>query len=196
MNRTQALHALIEGNRRHARGAHRHPHQDVDRIASLVSGQSPWAAVLGCSDSRVPPEIVFDQGLGDLFVVRTAGHVCDATVLASLGYAVRHLQVPLVVVLGHTGCGAVRAAIAHRPDEPEDCLCAALRPAIERARLCAGDLCDQAVRLHVEGMVADLRQALSGPEGPDVVGAVYHLGSGRVEFLDHAGLAPGPGLPR
>ncbi len=187
MDAAQALQSLREGNDRHARGAHRHPHQDVARRAALAAGQSPWAAILGCSDSRVPPEIAFDQGLGDLFVVRTAGHVCDATVTASLGYAVGHLNVPLVVVLGHTGCGAVGAAIARRPDEPDDCLCAAIRPAIEKARLGAGDLCDQTVRLHVEGMVELLRRCLPGaPEGRvTVVGAVYDLASGKVEFLNH-----------
>lgn len=185
MNSTQALHELVRGNHQHAQGAHRHPHQNTDRRTSLVSGQKPWAAILGCSDSRVPPEIVFDQGLGDLYVVRTAGHVCDATVTASLGYAIQHLGVPLVVVLGHSGCGAVRAAIAHRPDEPDDCLCAAIRPAVEKARFCEGDLCDQTVRLHVGRMVEHLRCVPPGLGNGSaaVVGAVYDLASGRVEFL-------------
>ncbi len=193
MNPMQALHQLVVGNQRHAQGAHCHPHQGTQRRADLVAGQRPWAAVLGCSDSRVPPEIVFDQGLGDLFVVRTAGHVCDATVTASLGYAVHHLGVSLVVVLGHSRCGAVNAAIAHRPpDEPDDCLCVAIRPAIEKARLCTGDLCDLTVRLHVQGMVEHLRCALPdlGKRGAAVVGAVYDLASGRVAFLDPGVLPP------
>lgn len=194
MTRDQALQQLKDGNKRHASAAHRSPRRDAIRRTALASGQKPWGAVLGCSDSRVPPEIVFDQGLGDLFVVRTAGHVCDATVTASLGYAVQHLRVPLVLVLGHCGCGAVNAAIAHRPEEPDDCLCTAIRPAIEKARLCEGDLCDQAVRLHVEGMVEYLRHALSLPEdgGAAVVGGVYDLASGLVEFLAPAVLSPDP----
>lgn len=194
MHQRELLERLAAGNKRHARGLHRHPHHDVDRRTSLLSGQRPWAAILGCSDSRVPPEIVFDQGLGDLFVVRTAGHVCDATVTASLGYAVRHLCVPVVLVLGHCGCGAVKAAIAHRPDEPDDCLCSAIQPAIERARLCEGDLCDETVRLHVQGMVEHLRGALPGLASGDatVVGAVYDLASGLVGFLDPGILAPNP----
>ena len=194
MTRDQALQQLKDGNTRHAAAVHRHPHRDAVRRADLVSGQKPWAAILGCSDSRVPPEIVFDQGLGDLFVVRTAGHVCDATVTASLGYAVQHLRVSLVVVLGHCGCGAVNAAIAHRPEEPDDCLCTAIRPAIEKARLCEGALCDQTVRLHTEGMVEHLRHGLPGLDngGAAVVGAVYDLASGLVEFLAPAVLSPSP----
>ncbi|MCX7750263.1 MAG: carbonic anhydrase [Candidatus Bipolaricaulota bacterium] len=181
MDKGEGIRLLREGNERHAQGAHRHPRQDPARRAELAQGQRPWAAVLGCSDSRVPPEIVFDQGLGDLFVVRTAGHVCDGVALASLRYAVDHLGVGLVVVLGHTGCGAVRAAIEAPPENPEDPLCAAIRPAIERARLGGGDLYAETIRLHVQGTVAGLRRALGSPA---VVGAVYDLASGRVEFFD------------
>lgn len=181
MDAKAALRLLQEGNDRHAQGVHAHPRRDPERRAALVSGQKPWAAVLGCSDSRVPPEIVFDQGLGDLFAVRTAGHVCDEVVLASLRYAADHLRVPLVVVLGHTGCGAVKAAIERPPGAPEDPLCGAIRPAIERARPCGGDLWAETVRLHVQGTVEGLRRALGHPV---VVGAVYDLASGRVEFLD------------
>jgi carbonic anhydrase len=178
------LQLLADGNQRHARGAHRHPHQDVSRRVDLASGQRPWAAILGCSDSRVPPEIVFDQGLGDLFVVRTAGHVCDAAVTASLSYAVVHLHVPLVVVLGHGGCGAVQAALNRRPAEPADCLCTAIEPAIAVARLGPGDLSALTVRFHVQRTVEHVRGALPGLPRADVVGAVYDFASGLVEFLD------------
>ncbi len=186
MDRTRAMQRLVDGNQRHAHGTHRHPRQDGHRRMALVSGQQPWAAVLGCSDSRVPPEIVFDQGLGDLFVVRTAA-VCDPVVTASLGYALDRLHVPLVLVLGHSGCGAVTAALAQRPDEGEDPLSVAIRPAIAEARQCRGDLCDLTVRLHVQGVVTHLRQTL--PVLRDgkaaVMGAVYDLASGRVEFAPH-----------
>lgn len=106
-----AFHQLREGNRRFARGETTHPHQDVARIKDLAAGQSPHTVVLSCSDSRVPPELVFDQGLGDLFVVRSAGHVLSSTAIASIEYAVEHLGARLIVVMGHKSCGAVKAAL-------------------------------------------------------------------------------------
>jgi carbonic anhydrase len=107
----QAWRRLEEGNARFADGRQLHPHQDPVRRESLVDGQHPIACVLGCADSRVSPELVFDHGLGDLFTVRAVGQVLDDAVVGSIEYAVEHLHVPLVVVLGHAGCGAVRAAI-------------------------------------------------------------------------------------
>ncbi len=103
--------ALREGNDRFVDGVREHPHQDVDRRVELVGGQRPFALVFGCADSRVAAEIIFDRGLGDLFVVRTAGHVVDNAVLGSIEFGVGMLDIPLVVVLGHDGCGAVRAAL-------------------------------------------------------------------------------------
>jgi carbonic anhydrase len=97
----QALQKLMEGNARFASGNLTHPDQSADRRSELVFGQHPFAIVVGCSDSRFPPEVVFDQGLGDIFVIRTAGQVMDNVTLASIEYAVEHLNVPLVVVLGH-----------------------------------------------------------------------------------------------
>ncbi|RIQ11280.1 carbonic anhydrase, partial [Jiangella rhizosphaerae] len=102
---------LAAGNERFASGRPRHPHEDRPYRESLVSGQHPIACVLSCADSRVAPELVFDQGLGDLFTVRSAGEVLDDAVVGSIEYAVEHVAVPLVVVLGHAGCGAVRAAV-------------------------------------------------------------------------------------
>lgn len=102
---------MLAGNRRFAEGKAEHPWQDAQTRESLIDRQNPDAAVLSCSDSRVPPEIVFDQGLGDLFTVRTAGQVIDDGVLASLEYAVSELGVSLLVVLGHQGCGAVHMAM-------------------------------------------------------------------------------------
>jgi carbonic anhydrase len=107
----QALQKLTEGNARFISCNVTHPGQSKERLQELVSGQHPFAVVVGCSDSRVPPEIIFDQGLGDIFVVRTAGKVLDNAVLGSIEYAVEHLSVPLVVVLGHDSCGAVKAAV-------------------------------------------------------------------------------------
>src|SRR5512144_3399118 len=101
MTPARAWQALREGNARFVAGRREHPNQDVDRRAQLTSGQNPFAVVFGCSDSRVAAEIIFDRGLGDLFVVRTAGHVIGAEVLASIDYGVAVLDAPLVVVLGH-----------------------------------------------------------------------------------------------
>ncbi|MDQ1287747.1 MAG: carbonic anhydrase [Actinomycetota bacterium] len=115
MSPAQAWQALREGNVRFVTGTRAHPHQDADRRVELTRGQNPFAIVFGCSDSRVAAEIVFDRGLGDLFVVRTAGHVVDSGVLGSLEFGVTMLGSPLVVVLGHDHCGAVTATLAaHR----------------------------------------------------------------------------------
>ncbi len=99
------------GNERFVNGTPQHPHQDVHRRGELADGQAPHVVLLGCSDSRLSSEIIFDKGLGDLFVVRNAGHIVSDSVIGSLEYAVEILHVPLVVVLGHDTCGAVRAAI-------------------------------------------------------------------------------------
>jgi carbonic anhydrase len=107
-----AWKALKEGNDRFVAGEPQHPSQSVEHRASLAAAQQPTAVVFGCADSRVAAEIIFDQGLGDMFVVRTAGHVMDSAVLGSVEYAVTVLDVPLIVVLGHDSCGAVKAALA------------------------------------------------------------------------------------
>ncbi|MBN1575188.1 MAG: carbonic anhydrase [Chitinispirillaceae bacterium] len=106
-----AIKLLLEGNRRFAGFLLTHPHQDHKRRKECAARQQPFAALLGCADSRVPPEVVFDCGIGDLFVVRTAGTVLDNAAIASLEYAVGHLHVPLLIVLGHTSCGALTAAL-------------------------------------------------------------------------------------
>lgn len=108
----QAFELLIEGNRRFVAGAPQHPNQDAARRAQVAPGQRPFAVLFGCSDSRLAAEIIFDRGLGDLFVVRTAGHVVGAEVLGSIEYGADVLDCPLVVVLGHDSCGAVAAACA------------------------------------------------------------------------------------
>ena len=106
-----AWKAILDGNQRFVTGAPAHPRQDIDRRASLASAQKPFAALFGCADSRLSAEIIFDVGLGDLFVVRNAGQVIAETILGSLEYSVEVLGVPLILVLGHDECGAVRATI-------------------------------------------------------------------------------------
>ncbi len=186
----RAVQELHAGNVRYAGGWPTQPHQTRERRLEIASVQRPFAAILGCSDSRVPPEIVFDQGLGDLFVVRTAGHVVDHIVLASLEYAVEHLKVPLIVVLGHTRCGAVAAAIegGEHPGHLGH-LVEAIRPAVEAAEDERAYLLDRAVRENVVRVVAELEASrpvlahLVQEETLSIVGAVYTLETGRVEFL-------------
>ncbi|MET0704839.1 MAG: carbonic anhydrase [Mycobacterium sp.] len=110
-NPITAWKALKEGNERFVAGKPQHPSQSIEYRASLAAEQKPTAVVFGCADSRVAAEIIFDQGLGDMFVIRTAGHVIDSAVLGSLEYAVTILNVPLIVVLGHDSCGAVKATL-------------------------------------------------------------------------------------
>jgi carbonic anhydrase len=107
-----AWKALKEGNERFVAGQPAHPSQSVEHRASLAAGQKPAAIIFGCADSRVAAELIFDQGLGDVFVVRTAGQAIDSAVLGSIEYAVTALNVPLIVVLGHSSCGAVKATIS------------------------------------------------------------------------------------
>lgn len=111
LNADQAWRTLVNGNKRFVEGKQKHPHESLEWRQSLVNGQHPFAVILSCADSRVSPELVFDEGLGDLFVIRTAGEVLDTAVIGSIEYAIEHLGVPLIVVVGHESCGAVGAAI-------------------------------------------------------------------------------------
>jgi carbonic anhydrase len=111
-----AWKALKEGNERFVAGRPQHPSQSIEDRARLAGGQTPTAVIFGCADSRVAAEIIFDQGLGDMFVVRTAGHVIDSAVLGSIEYAVNILNVPLIAVLGHDSCGAVQATLSALDD--------------------------------------------------------------------------------
>lgn len=173
-------------------------------LHALAAGQKPQVVVLSCADSRVPPEIVFDQGLGDLFVVRVAGNTLDAATVASIEYAVEHLGALLVVVLGHQSCGAVQAALETPPKaaaSPDlERLLAAIRPGIQQFLKGPGDpLLDGAVRANVDASAAGLlrRSAIirerAGSGLLTLVPAVYLIDSGRVEFWDAA--ATQAGLP-
>jgi carbonic anhydrase len=167
----------------------------LDLRKSLTRGQTPMAAVLCCSDSRVPAEIVFDQSLGDLFVVRTAGLVLEPTAIGSLEYAVAHLHVPLLVIKGHEACGAITAAVEH-PDLDEGHITAVVReiaPAAAEARetgLCGPELVEKTNALHLGRLFDRLKR-----DSPIIAGALadkrlhvvvsrYSLGNGQVEVLD------------
>lgn len=116
LEKKDGLTTLMEGNKRFMENHPIHPDQTLERIRNLKKGQHPFAVVVSCSDSRVPPELVFDQGLGDLFVIRNAGNIIGDYELGSVEYAVEHLHTPLVIVLGHTLCGAIGAFIEHKHD--------------------------------------------------------------------------------
>lgn len=192
MTAEEALTALKEGNRRFVENRPANPRRSPQRRSELPGGQRPFASVLGCSDSRVVPEIVFDQGLGDLFVVRVAGNVVDGAVLESLAFSTAHLRIPLIVVLGHSACGAVTAAVSGDPSGPAHApaIMERLRPAVERARSEGGDALTRAVFANTRLAVETLRRALSRPaphagdEGPRIAGAVYDIGKGSVEWLE------------
>lgn len=190
MDAQGALEKLINGNRRFAEGSPEGPNRDPARLRETALHQDPFAAVLTCSDSRVIPTILFDQGIGDIFVVRTAGNVVDDVALASLEFAVGHCDVPLLVVLGHTGCGAIRAALdGTGTDGSLACLHAALAPAVETGRRFPGDAWRNAVVAHVERTVAMLRQRGSDIASRTADGRLvllagcYDLETGLVEWL-------------
>ena len=188
-----ALQKLMEGNLRYAEGNASHPHQSPERRAELISGQQPFAVILGCSDSRIPPELIFDQGLGDVFVIRTAGEVVDNASLASIEYAVDHLGVPLVMVLGHDSCGAVTAAVQGGEAEGHlGSLMDLIRPAVEQAREAGegSDLLNGSIDNNVFNIVEALKSSqpvLSEKvEAGElmILGAHYRLDSGLVEILE------------
>ena len=186
----QALQMLVTGNRRYVSGQALHPNQSAERRQALVSGQQPFAAVLACADSRVPPEVFCDQGLGDLFVVRNAGNVVDDVVLGSLEYAVEHLGAPLVAVIGHTRCGAITAAVqgGHAPGHSASVV-DRLKPAVAAASGEAGNAVLNAVVANVRQAVAALKAcepilAEAARIGRlQVAGGVYHLDTGELELI-------------
>ena len=173
------LKELNEGNRRYVSSAPTHPRQDVSRREGLLSGQNPFAVVIACSDSRVPVEIIFDCGLGDLFVIRAAGHILDEAALASAQYAVEHLGTPLIVVLGHSNCGAVKSVVegVHADGHLGRAL-EKLKPIVSAAAAHGGGV-DAAVNANVENSVAVLK-ALPWAAGIKIVGMRYELTSGAV----------------
>src|SRR3954469_4925706 len=184
------LRELKAGNDHHVLKQYQHPHQTAARQRELAATQNPHAIVLSCADSRVAPEIILDQGLGDLFDVRVAGNVASDTELASIEYAAEHLHTPLLVVMGHQKCGAVTAAAESGEAEGHlPSLLALIRPAVERARSQPGDLIENAVRSNVENVVRQIRAstpvlaALVERGTLKVVGAVYSLDTGTVAWL-------------
>ena len=189
----QALQKLMEGNARYASGNASHPDQSVERRSELIAGQHPFAVIVGCSDSRIAPEVLFDQGLGDIFVIRTAGQVLDDVAIASIEYAVEHLGVPLVVVLGHDSCGAVTATIegGEAPGHM-NCLLDFIQPAVDAAREIGDEdeLQSNSIDINVHNIVDELKacQPILSEKVEKgelmIVGARYHLDSGEVKTFE------------
>ena len=191
LDKARAMQRILEGHWRYLENRRQSLQTTTVKLEEHAAGQYPFAAILGCADSRVSPELIFDQDQGDLFVVRVAGNILGAGGLASLEYAVEQLRVPLIVVLGHEGCGAVKAATEHASlPGPLGFLLAELSEAVEAARRLPPPLVDQAVKANVRRVVQLLgarsesigRAISEGRVG--VVGAVYRLGSGDVDILD------------
>ena len=184
-----ALQWVKFGNERHMAGRYVHWHQSAERRGEVAGAQHPHAIVVACSDSRVPPEILFDQGLGDLFVVRVAGNVVGDHELASIEYAAEHLGVPLVIVLGHQRCGAVAAAVKGG-DMPGHLgsLISALAPAVSRTKGIEGDRVDNTVHSNVRLVVDAIRTSepvlshMVNSGKLEVVGAYYSLDTGEVRW--------------
>lgn len=185
-----AQQKLIDGNKRYVDARLSHPNQTPQRRTEVAKGQQPFAAIVSCADSRVPPEILFDQGLGDLFVIRLAGNILDDAALGSLEYAVEHLGVKYIMVLGHERCGAVEATIqgGETPGHIGS-LVKAIQPALDKAKKQPGDLLDNAVRANVTMVVQQLKssapilEALVKKGDLTVAGACYDLDDGVVAIL-------------
>ena len=190
----EALAELKAGNARFVAGKHQSPNLDMKRVKEVVAGQHPEAVILGCADSRVPPEVIFDEGIGDLFVVRVAGNVSEPATTGSIEYAAEHLHVPLIVVLGHHKCGAVKAtAEAHGPVEGNiGAIVKELEPAVAAAKANPGKegLVDDAVHENVKIVAGQLVSEskvlghLVQAGKVKIVTAVYDLDSGKVEWSE------------
>lgn len=193
LNPQQALNRLMEGNSRYVAGVTKR-HDFVAEREALVDGQNPFAAVLGCADSRIAPEYAFDTGRGDIFAVRVAGNFVTDDGLASLEYAVAVLGTPLIAVLGHDGCGAVAAGVKAAKDNARfpgkiQGLAEALVPAVTKVLSQPGNLLDNAIAQNVADTVARLKRestvlADAITQGKlNIVGGIYRLNSGEVEWV-------------
>jgi carbonic anhydrase len=187
-----ALARLMAGNQRYTRHRALHPDESLARRKSLVGTQHPFAVILGCADSRVPPELLFDQGLGDLFVIRVAGNIVDDAVLGSIEYAVEHLGTNLIVVLGHEKCGAVTAAVEGGAAAGHlTALVEAIRPVVAATANTPGDKVHNCVIAKARNVARQIRQSepvlkeAGERKGLKVVAADYALDTGAVTLLDN-----------
>ena len=191
----ESLTKLLDGNKRFVSGEHAKKDIGDKRRQELTKGQSPFATVITCSDSRVAPELIFDQGLGDIFIIRVAGNVVEPTTLGSIEYGVEHLHTPLLILMGHEKCGAVSATIDAK-GKPEGNIGAILKkimPAVKTAKAAKKDK-DETLQLAIQENVRNTyRDIMKNSkivtemvhEGKlKVIGAEYYLGTGKVEIID------------
>lgn len=196
MSPDQALKAMKDGNANYLTDAPVRTAQGRDRRIEIALGQTPFCVLVSCSDSRVSPEILFGRGLGELFIVRNAGNTIDTTALGSIEYAVAQLGVPLILVMGHSRCGAVEAAVSVVRDNTTfpgaiGQMIEPIVPAVLSVRDKPGDFVENAVRANVDRTVSRLRSAaeplLTDPQKTGklrVVGAAYSLDTGNVDFFN------------
>lgn len=204
-----AFKRIVEGNARFAEGIQNNPNQNVDKRREVANGQVPHTIIVTCADSRVSPELLFDQGLGDVFVIRVAGNVVDQFSIASIEYAAEHLHSPLLVILGHERCGAVGAAVqtyeAHLKNPADhkesahgtvatdehaniNALIHEIMPSVMEAARKPGDLLANAIDINVENSInqtmgrSPLLRRLAEESKFDVIGGTYDLDTGRVTF--------------
>ena len=187
----EALAKLMAGNQRYVSSKEQHPDESPARRHELESGQHPFAVVLGCADSRVSPELLFDQGLGDLFVIRIAGNILDDAVLGSIEYAVEHLGTRLIVVLGHEKCGAVSAAVEGGSAAGHlKALVAAIQPSVESTAGVPGDKIHNCVIANARRVALQIRESQPtlkeyvARKGLKVIAADYALDTGQVSLID------------
>ncbi|MBC6434385.1 carbonic anhydrase [Nostoc sp. HG1] len=186
----EAIRRLVDGNQRFIYQKRKYPDQSLERLRSIAKAQYPFAAILGCADSRVPAEIVFDQGLGDLFVVRVAGNVVSDTVIGSLEYSTTVLGSQLIVILGHKRCGAVAEAIKNEPLPGRiGLIIEGIKPSIERVKLRTGDNMQNAVIANIQYQAEKLQESstilakLLREEKLKIVGACYDIDTGKVNII-------------
>lgn len=190
MTAQEALNQLKEGNERYVKGDLKHPHSDPAWRHELTESQHPFAIILSCADSRVVPELIFDQGIGDLFVIRVAGNVAKDKVIGSIEYAVKFLNTKLVVVLGHEKCGAVSASLGDAdPGGHIGAIIERIKPAVYMARRMEGDLLTNAVKVNAQLVSEELKDSKPiladsvKSAGVEIHSAYYRLETGEVEFI-------------
>jgi carbonic anhydrase len=184
-----AYQRLMEGNKRFTSDQSEHPDRTGERREETAAQQFPFAAIMGCADSRVSPEIIFDQGIGDLFIVRVAGNVVGPVELASLEYSALYLNSSIILVLGHENCGAVKAVLAGQTKDIEP-VANLIQPSVKMTKADATNRVEATIKANVKNMVDQLNKnpalkKLVDQNKLKIVGGYYHLNSGEVEFLNN-----------
>ncbi|RCJ37696.1 carbonic anhydrase [Nostoc punctiforme NIES-2108] len=186
----EAIRRLLDGNQRFINQKRQYPDQSLEHLRLVAKAQYPFAAILGCADSRVPAEIVFDQGLGDLFVVRVAGNVVSDTVIGSLEYSTAVLGSQLIIVLGHRRCGAVAEAIKNEPLPGRiGLIIEGIKPSVERVKFRTGDNMQDAVIANIQYQTEKLQESstilakLLGEGKLKIIGACYDIDTGKVNII-------------